>query len=193
MKKTLLSIPLLAITAFGAEYIIPPEYDNMVNSVKSHNSILISNLIGTDSSLTYKIGNMTGLRLKCANVPKINCRGGITPIITLSIGHIPVLREPIRQQNLTAEEARAVFEDGGINWRVCGGAMGAVRWDTSSLTQDATTKEITYDYTPLTSVIDYYFFTDIPTASIAVDDIDSGNRRGDDSSYMIIEAVQTCQ
>lgn len=192
MKKMAFA-PLLSfvpICAFSAEYIIPPEYDNTVNSVRSHFEVLITNITTLFSANTYPIGSRT-LRYRCVNVPKINCRGGAMPTIKLSLKGVPVLKEPVGSQSLSVYEVDTQSEDDGDSFRVCGGALGVVSWDNSEMTQDATTKEITYSYTPVNHVLDYYFFTDIAGTVIA-NGIDGGQQRGDDNSYMVINADQVC-
>lgn len=193
MKKMALAplLSLIPISAFSAEYIVPPEYDNTVNSVKSHNEVLITNLTALLSTNTYFIGSKT-LNYKCVEVPKINCRGGATPNIKLSLKGVPVLKEPMGSQSLSVYEVDTQSEDdGGASFRVCGGALGVVSWDNSEMTQDATTKEITYSYTPINHVLDYYFFTNI-AGSVSANGIDGGQQRGDDNSYIVINADQVC-
>lgn len=195
MKKIRILLPTLLLSnslIYSAEYVIPPEYDNIANSVqKSHHQVLISNLATLTSSSTYKLGSQT-LKFKCVNVPKINCRGGKSAKMKIKLKEVPVLKEPKFHKSIPIYEVSTKTEDGGANFRVCGGAMGVISWDDSILTQDATTKKITHAYTPLKYHLDYYVFTNI-AGNVSSNGIDGGAQKGDNNSYMTVDTEQICE
>lgn len=175
---------LLAVTTVilnGAEYIVPPEYDNTVMGVESRTLGLIHNGLTTLSATSKTLGGQT-VRFKCFPITKINCRGA-TAIASAVVSEVS-LKEPTRNELVINYGTDTLVEDAGANWRVCGAAVGGITWDTSEMNSstDAVTGEttITYNYVPNTTQEIYYFFTN--NANI-----------GGTSSFMVLDVKQTCR
>lgn len=181
-NKIILSIFASATVSFSAEYIIPPDYDNIVASVESATPVLISNTSPSFSSTTRVIGGRT-VRYRCTTIPKISCRG-TTPQAILNTSEIS-LRDATSNQLVNIYANDAFSESSGTNWNVCGAALGGVQYDTStvSATTDASTKVTTVSHTfiPNDNQETYWFFTNY-----------TGNTGGN-NSFMVIETKQICR
>jgi len=180
--STLLAGTVLSgIVLFAGEYIVPKEYDNTYNSIKSQSYGLIHNRLTTLSSTTRSIGGKSGLHYRCIVVPKIQCRAAV-PTMAATISDIS-LREPAHNKLMIPYATDLFVEDGGANWRVCAAAIGGLQWDDVTLTSQKTSTgktKITLNYYPLKENMVYYYFTD-------------DANHGSDSSYMVVEMKQVCQ
>lgn len=176
MKKILMAI-LGSGILFGAEYIVPQEYDNTINAVESSSRVLISNTSPIFSSVPKVIGGQN-VRFRCVAVPKIDCRA-TTPRVIASTSEFS-LREPTTNKLVGIFAYDTFSEDAGANWNVCGGAVGGTTWDDATMTFSDPVLTFTYDENANQDI--YHFFTDIAPV----------DRRGGNGSFMVLEVKQVC-
>lgn len=178
MKKILLGL-LVVKSVIGAEYIVPAEYDNNILATESTERVLISNTLGTLSTASRTIGGKT-VRFRCTIIPKIDCRG-TAPRIILTTSEFS-LREPVYNKLVNIYTYDVFEEDGGTDWRVCGGAVGGTTWDDSKLSStvnEAGETVITHTYVPNAEQEIFHFFTNDPN-------------NGSNTSFMVVETKQVC-
>lgn len=182
LKQIYISMLLVGLL-HGAEFITPPEYDNMVNSIESDDPVLISNTSPLFSTGTRVLGGIN-TKYRCVTVPKIFCSAR-TPKIILNISDVS-LRDSASNQVVNIYAQDTFSEDAGSSWRVCGGALGGVMWDDSTITVTTNASyvsTITHTYVPNANADTYWFFTSHPTLA----------RRGGVNSYMVVETHQVCR
>jgi len=185
-------VTLATSSVYGAEYIIPPEYDNIKNATHSNKPLLITNKTGHLSKKSYTLDSGHILKIRCADIPKIRCGNGYTPTIHAKIASAPTLREPKTKKLIGSYQTMIQTEDLGDKWAVCGGAIGAVSWDKSTLTQEKD-GTINYNYSPLAEQLIYYFFSNASGNAKTKAGVDGGDIKGSDNSYMVIDTQQTCE
>ncbi len=180
MKKSLLYL-VYAQALFSANYLTPPEWDNVVISQKSDSYALIDNTSsGIWSGNRYMIGGKY-LNYKCVRVPKIQCVGS-SPKLVATVSEVGLKNSgytvPVWVSNIRVEED-------ATNWYVCGAAYGGVTADRSvmSSTTSGGNQKINYNYQANYYVDAFYGFTK-PSA---------GTSRGDTSSFMFIKHKQVCR
>jgi len=166
---------LLAATnqSHAADYIVPYEYDNMVQSVKSHGYGVITQSSAL-STTTWNIGG-NAVRYRCLSIPKISCSSA-TAVPSANVSE-KVLTKP----NAVVANQKAVFpliydlryEDAGANWNICGAAIGGVMYDNIDYSGGQLT------YTPNQYSETYVYFTDIAITN--------------STAYMTFTYHQTCQ
>jgi len=174
MKKILWFFSMMFL-AFGAEYIIPPEYDNSINSVQSTTRVVISNTSSHFSSASKHIGGKN-LRYRCVDIPKIECRASNANIITTASEFS--LRESTSNKLVGIYTYDIFTEDLGDNWAICGAAIGGLMWDYASLTYNK--PNLTFTYIPNKNQVIDYFFT-------------NNSKHGGDKSFMVVEVQQVCK
>ena len=191
MKKMLLIAAVIGI-GNAAEYIIPPEYDNLVNGQSSKVEVLITNSSPFYSTNTFNLQGST-VKYRCAAVPKINCGNGYTPTLIPSLKKAPILKDSVHTEQINSYQIDVQVDADvhGSNFYVCGAAVGAITWDKSEFTQSGTT--YTYSYTPENKQVRYFFFTDMGGTAPVVDGIGGGALVGSSDSYMVIDAEQVCR
>lgn len=177
---------------YGAEYIIPPEYDNLVNGQASKVEVLISNSSPYLSTNTYNLQGSL-VKYRCVAVPKINCGNGYTPQPILSLKKAPVLKDSTHTEQITAYQIDVQVDADvhGNDFYVCGAGVGAITWDKSEFTKSGTT--YTYSYVPENKQIRYFFFTDMTGNTPLIDGIGGDAITGSSDSYMVIDAEQICR
>ncbi len=182
MKYIFLGI-IFSVISWGAEYIVPPEFDNTVLATESSQRILISN---TTSPLLWSNGLRTiggkTVRYRCVTIPKIQCRGKSARIV-VNTSEIS-LRDKSVNKLVNIYTYDVIAESSGkTSWKVCGGAVGGTTWDNTSLTSYKsgadTILRFTYDENAVQDIA--YFFTNRPTQEI-----------GGANSFMVIETKQVC-
>jgi len=192
MKKIIISTALVLSSLHSAEYIIPPEWDNTLNSVNSKAEVLITNLLTQLSTNSYLVAGKSR-RYKCVRIPKIRCANGYTPDIQANIKQNPALRDSLTDKLISTFSVDIRTENAGTQWNVCGSATGSIIWDKSTLSQNATTKDLTYIYIPNNDQFNYYYFTNATGNTISASGINGGSIKGSNNSYMIIETEQVCK
>ena len=178
MKKILLG--LITITfVFGAEYIVPPEFDNTVMATESEIKVLISNTLPTLSTTKRVIGGKN-VRYRCLAVPKIDCRATV-PRVVLTASEVS-LRDTSTNKLVNIYAYDVFEEELGTDWMVCGGAVGGTTWDDSTLKSSKDSSGnivITHTYIENKHQSIYHFFTDSADA-------------GASTSFMVIDVKQVC-
>jgi len=181
MKNTKILVIFFLASSFllGAEYIIPPEYDNLINSAESSQKVLISNGSSIGGQ-TRSIGGRS-VRYKCVTLPKILCRGS-SATMSISISEVSLRDTTNKLVTTFATDAYVENGTGGNSWNVCGGAVGGMLWDDSTLvaTKIGNDTRLTYSYTPNANQLIYHFFTNLGSS-------------GGNGSYMTIYTKQFCQ
>ncbi len=181
IKKILLSSILSSATLFAGVYLVPQEYDNMVNSTRSESFGVISQSTANMSGNSYVLGG-TAVNFRCLRVSKINCTAA-TPQINANISETSLKRPSTEELLLTFQTDLRIEEDTATNeWLLCGGAYGGQVWDDSSLssTDDGSGNiELTYSYTPNSKSEEYWYFTNVANAS--------------NQSYLSVTYNQVCQ
>jgi len=198
MKKTthhihhslLLSL-IVSTFSVGGTYIIPPKWDNTVNAVESKADVLITNLLTLESTNSYTISGKS-LKYKCVKVPKIQCGNGFTPQLKATINGTPTLREPNTDGLISGFQTDVQVEDDGDKFKVCGGAVGGIVWDESTLEDDEKAGTITYTYIPTKYNFTYYFFTNA-TGTLDEDGRNGGDIKGSSNSFMKVSTSQMCR
>lgn len=178
MKKTLkklniTALLLLSTALSAAEYLIPYEYDNMVQSVKSQGYGVITQA-STQSTSQWNIGG--NLRnYKCLTIPKISCSAA-TPVLYANVSEL-ILTKP----DATVSNQKAMvpfiydirYEDAGTNWRLCGAAIGGEMYDNVTYSGGQIT------YTPNQYSNTYTYFTNVAITNT--------------TAYMALTYNQVCQ
>lgn len=178
--------------ANSAEYIVPPEYDNLVNGQASKVEVLISNSSPYLSTNSYNLQGST-VKYRCVAVPKINCGNGYAPHLIPSLKKAPVLKDSTHAEQITAYQIDVQVDADvhGNDFYVCGAGVGAITWDKSEFTKSGAT--YTYSYIPENKQIRYFFFTDMTGNTPTVDGIGGDAITGSSDSYMVIDAEQICR
>jgi hypothetical protein len=169
----------LSLALSAGVYIVPKEYDNTYNSIKSKAVGLIYNGLSTLSSTTKNFAGKN-VRYRCMVIDKIQCRAA-TPTVSASVSDVSLI-EPEHDQLLPVYGYEVFVEDGGNKWRICGAAAGGFTWDTSEMTSQTNSdgsKTVNYKYVPNTHNKNYLFFTD-------------QSNKGSDKSFMTIDIQQKC-
>lgn len=164
MKKMLNSFVLfIAVVLQGAVYIVPQEYDNMLNATKSSGYGLITQT-SVLSGNTYTIGGRDS-NFRCLKVPKISCVAS-TPDISANISEAS-LRSPNTESLLDTFQLDLRIEEDANSFYLCGGGYGGQVYDTSTLTSTTVSgdKKLTYTYIPNSQSKEFYYFTDQANAS----------------------------
>lgn len=177
MQKSLISSIFLLMITFcqsnAADYIVPYEYDNMLQSVKSHGYGVIKQSLPL-STTTWNIGG-NAVHYRCLSVPKISCSSS-SPVPIANVSE-PVLTKP----DAVVANQTAVFplltdiryEDAGTNWNICGAAIGGTMYDNIDYSGGQLT------YTPNQYSETYVYFTDIAITN--------------STAYMTLTYHQVCQ
>ncbi|MCL4432149.1 MAG: hypothetical protein M1300_07505 [Epsilonproteobacteria bacterium] len=173
LKKLLIAILAISPMAFGAEYLIPYDYDNMVQSVKSQGYGVISQT-STLSTTQWNIGG-TNRNYRCLTIPKISCSAATT-VLYANVSEL-VLTKP----DGTVSNQKAMFpfiydiryEDAGTNWRLCGAAIGGEMYDNVAYSGGQIT------YTPNQYSNTYTYFTNVAITN--------------STAYMTLTYNQVCQ
>lgn len=177
MQKSLISSIFLLVVAFcqseAADYIVPYEYDNMLQSVKSHGYGVINQSSPLSSSV-WNIGG-TNVQYRCLSVAKISCSSA-TPVIIPNRSELLLTKpDPVianqKAVSVLIEDIR--FEDAGANWNVCGAAVGGVMYGGISYSGGVST------FTPDQYSETYLYFTNIAITN--------------STSYMSLTYSQVCQ
>jgi len=177
MKKILLFFSVTFL-AFGAEYIVPLEYDNSINSIQSTTRVVISNTSPHFSNKSKNIGGKN-LRYRCVDIPKIECRASNANVVTAASEFS--LRETTTNKLVGIYTYDIFTEDLGNDWAICGAAVGGLMWDDINLTYN--NPDLTFTYIPNKNQVIDYFFTDDNNIT----------KRGGDKSFMVVEVQQVCQ
>ncbi|CAA6806574.1 MAG: Unknown protein [uncultured Sulfurovum sp.] len=185
MKKILLLISIFTyINIYAAEYVIPTSFDNLLQEVKSSNTVMITNASSLSaSSRTITIGNQT-LKGRCAIVPKISCKSPLSSFINVAMSSIS-LREDVHNELVIPYDTSVYTQEFVTTWEVCAVALGGVTWDKSELVSsvgnDGVTT-ITHDFKANLYRKLFYFFSNA-----------SASLRGHNNSYMLINTHQVCR
>ena len=175
---------LLSVFGFSAEYIVPPEYDNTILSNESGKRVLLTNNQATFSTQTRKLGGQK-FNYMCTLYPKIICGANVQPEVVLSLSEIS-LRETSTNKLVHMFASDAFVEDGGVNWKLCAGAIGGTTWDISTIDSTTDASGVTtlrHRYIPNGDQKIYYFFSNNPTLDL----------RGSTASYMTLYVRQICK
>lgn len=174
--QSLFAITCYFTAAFGADYIVPTEYDNMQQSVKSNGYITISNSTPGTSTISKQILNSPSstLKYKCVSIPKITCRNATT-YINAQVSEIRLFSSGTYSgQPMMITGSDMYVEDATTQWKVCGAATGAI--PTGNLSQSGGT----ITYTALSSENLEWFFI-------------YPQNNTDTNSYMTIFHTQSCR
>lgn len=179
MKKTLNKPKVWFLALFAtlnmhaAEYILPSNYDNIVNSVQSVGYGVITQA-STLSTTSWNIGG-TSRKYRCLTIPKITCSAA-TPVLYANVSEL-VLTKPdavvANQKAMFAFMSDIRSEDAGANWRLCGAAIGGEMYDNVTYSGGQIT------YTPNQYSNTYAFFTDAVITN--------------STAYMALSYNQVCQ
>ncbi|OGS70701.1 MAG: hypothetical protein A3F91_09310 [Flavobacteria bacterium RIFCSPLOWO2_12_FULL_35_11] len=110
----------------AADYLVPYEYDNMLQSVKSQGYGVITPASGVGST-NYTINGVSAQYQCLADIPKISCRSA-TNVIYANVSEVILLHSLGGIVHNFGTDLRT--EDGGSFWRVCGAAVGGLLSDT---------------------------------------------------------------
>jgi len=179
MKKIIIaSLGILGFGYAGSTYVVPAEYDNLRESVKSTGYFVVTNTSGHYSSRTFKIGGKN-LRYRCMSVPKITCRAR-TPQIYATISEVSGKAGGNKSVPIYSYDYRII--DRGTNWDVCTAAYGGVLWDESKInsTSSGGKTTITHTYVP-NKFGDFFWF------------LTNDASHGDNASYISIKHKQVCR
>lgn len=178
MKRVIAKCMLLCFSslAFGADYIVPTEYDNMVQSVKSNGYTTITNNTAGLSNVSKQILNSASVnqKYKCVFIDKIVCRNA-TAYINAMVSEVRLFSSGTYSgQPMMLAASDLWVEDAGSQWKVCGAATGGL--PTGSLSQAGAT----ITYTTLASTNTEWFFV-------------WPQNNTDTNSYMTIFHTQSCR
>lgn len=173
LKKIAALFLLVAFNSQAAEYIVPSNYDNIVNSVQSVGYGVITQS-STLSTTSWNIGG-TSRKYRCLTIPKISCTAA-TPVLYANVSEL-VLTKPdavvANQKAMFAFMSDIRSEDAGANWRLCGAAIGGEMYDNVAYSGGQVT------YTPNQYSNTYTFFTDAAITN--------------STAYMALSYNQVCQ
>lgn len=167
-------LPLLAaLNIEAAEYILPSNYDNIVNSVQSVGYGVITQSSAA-STTSWNIGG-TSRKYRCLTIPKIACSAA-TPVLYANVSELVLTKPDAVVANQTAmfafmSDIRS--EDAGASWHLCGAAIGGEMYDNVTYSGGQIT------YTPNQYSNTYTFFTDAVITN--------------STAYMALSYNQVCQ
>lgn len=178
MLKKIISASVAVSSLFAGVYIVPQEYDNMVNASKSQGFGVITQSTSQLSGNSYTIGGQS-VQFRCLVVPKISCTSA-TPQINANISESS-LKRPSTEELVSTFQTDLRVESDTSNWYLCGAGYGGQTWDDSNLTSKtvAGQTQVTYSYTPNSKGEQYYYFTNLSNAST--------------QSYLTVTYNQVCQ
>lgn len=167
----------------AATYIVPNTYDNMVNSVASQQYGVIKQANATLTTNVYTIGGVSAKYRCLSPVQKITCRAGARSInVVMSEA---VLKDPTSNEILNNYATDVRVEEDVNSYYICGAAYAGMTYDDFSMSSDATTGAITYEYKGNVKVRGFVYFTDVGNAftpaSTSV------------GSYMTVQYQQICR
>ena len=154
MRKILSVGLLLTISLYAAEYLVPYNYDNTVQSVNSqgYDVITQASILSTNQ---WNLGG-TNHNYRCIVIPKITCRNA-SPVLYANVSELILTKpDPVvaNQKALFPFISDIRYEDAGANWHLCGAAIGGTMYDNVTYSGGQIT------YTPNAYSETFAFFTD---------------------------------
>lgn len=151
--KIMLPLFFLLQFVYAADYIVPYEYENILQGAKSHGYGVIQQSSPL-STTQWNIGG-TNQNYRCLAIPKISCSPG-TAVLYANVSEV-VLTKP----DPVVSNQKAMFnfitdirsESAGANWNLCGAAIGGEMYDNVAYSGGQIT------YTPNQYSNTYTYFT----------------------------------
>lgn len=173
VTKIILSLSLLLSSSYAADYIVPYEYENVLQGIKSQGYGVITQTSPL-STTQWNIGG-TSRKYRCLVIPKITCSPG-TPVLYANVSEV-VLTKP----DAVVANQKAVFnfitdirsESAGTDWNLCGAAVGGEMYDNIGYSGGQIT------YTPNQYSNSYTYFTNLAITN--------------STAYMTMTYNQVCQ
>lgn len=172
-KSVLLIALCLSSLGQAAEYLIPYDYDNIVQSVKSKGYGVITQA-STLSTTQWNIGG-TNRNYRCLTIPKITCSAA-NPVLYANVSELILTKpDPViaNQKAMIPFIYDIRYEDVGTDWQLCGAAIGGEMYDNVTYSGGQIT------YTPNQYSNTYAYFTDLLITN--------------STAYMALTYSQVCQ
>jgi len=182
----------LSVFGYCAEYIIPPEFDNTVQSTESAKRYLITNNSVVLSTQVRSLGGVPNLRYKCVLVPRLSCINKQSVVSEFGVGELSLRGSDNKLVKVYATELFAEDDSAFPNeHKICGGAVGGVTWDyiNAGLSLNGNNLVLDLVHRPLGGNRTYHFFTN---AVYNPANTATTYGAGGSGSYMVVHAKVTC-